>query len=185
MFQLTHSNTWYTHSSAACSCIHKSCPQCRITRAEFAALMHGLNASILDASAFPPVDSIDRESSGWKSDPVIIVGAGPAGLFAALSLASRGIFVKVLERGKAVEDRGKDIGALMVRRKLNPESNFCFGEGGAGTWSDGKLTTKVGRNGAAVRAVSSAPFNLPIFEALPRPSWCHTLLDCTAVSKLA
>ena len=109
------------------------------------------------------------------------MGAGPAGLFAALSLASRGFRVKLLERGKAVENRGRDIGALMVRRKLNPESNFCFGEGGAGTWSDGKLTTKVGRNGSAVRAVSFGNCllrgNLESFWAFCLP--LHTGLEIT------
>jgi hypothetical protein len=52
-----------------------------------------------------------------------------------------------------VETRGRDIGALFVRRRLNPESNVCFGEGGAGTWSDGKLTTRIGRNQGRVAAV--------------------------------
>jgi uncharacterized FAD-dependent dehydrogenase len=84
---------------------------------------------------------------------VIIVGAGPAGLFCALQLARAGVQVTVLERGQPVESRGKDIGALMHRRSLDAESNFCFGEGGAGTWSDGKLTTRIGRNSDAVRFV--------------------------------
>jgi hypothetical protein len=91
---------------------------------------------------------------------VVVIGAGPAGLFAALSLvrartADGGAACRVtlLERGQSVEERGKDIGALIVRRKLNPESNLCFGEGGAGTWSDGKLTTKIGKNQPLVRAV--------------------------------
>lgn len=64
---------------------------------------------------------------------IIIVGAGPAGLFCALSLASSGLFTPiVLERGKPVESRGKSIGALIHRRSIDPESNFSFGEGGAG-----------------------------------------------------
>lgn len=64
---------------------------------------------------------------------IIIVGAGPAGLFCALSLASSGLFTPIiLERGKPVEARGKSIGALVHRRALDPESNFSFGEGGAG-----------------------------------------------------
>lgn len=124
--------------------------------------MHGLNASIITSPAPPPPHPDNSDSFRGKNNPIIIVGAGPAGLFAALSLASRGHFVKLLERGKAVEDRGRDIGALMVRRKLNPESNLCFGEGGAGTWSDGKLTTKVGRNGSAVRAVRDIFFLIKI-----------------------
>lgn len=85
---------------------------------------------------------------------VIIVGAGPAGLFCALTLARSGLVKPILlERGQAVESRGKDIGGLMHRSLLNTESNFCFGEGGAGTFSDGKLTTRIGRNSGAVRQV--------------------------------
>ena len=78
-------------------------------------------------------------------------------LAALLALAAAGRAVTLLERGRPVEGRGRDIGALMVRRVLNPESNLCYGEGGAGTWSDGKLTTKLGRNGVAVRAVRRVP----------------------------
>jgi uncharacterized FAD-dependent dehydrogenase len=85
---------------------------------------------------------------------VIIVGAGPAGLFCALQLAKSGCVTPIiLERGQPVETRGKDIGALIHRRSLNTESNFAFGEGGAGTWSDGKLTTRIGRNSDMVRKV--------------------------------
>jgi len=74
---------------------------------------------------------------------VIIVGAGPAGLFAALALAETGIQVTLLERGKPVETRMRDIGRLRSRGELNPESNVCFGEGGAGTYTDGKLYTRI------------------------------------------
>ncbi|KAJ9511450.1 hypothetical protein QJQ45_029891, partial [Haematococcus lacustris] len=81
---------------------------------------------------------------------------GPAGLFAALTAAQAGLPVVLLDRGQAVEQRGKDIGALLVRGKLNPDSNLCYGEGGAGTWSDGKLTTKIGRNSDPVRRVLQA-----------------------------
>ena len=84
---------------------------------------------------------------------VIVVGAGPCGLFAALKLAQAGMRPVVIERGKPVRDRAKDIGALTARRVLNGESNFCYGEGGAGTWSDGKLTTRIGRNSEEVREV--------------------------------
>lgn len=76
-------------------------------------------------------------------DPVVVVGAGPAGLFAALVLAEQGAKVVLLERGKDVEARMKDIGALRAHGVLDPESNVCFGEGGAGAYTDGKLYTRV------------------------------------------
>ncbi|KAG7615353.1 FAD/NAD(P)-binding domain superfamily [Arabidopsis thaliana x Arabidopsis arenosa] len=91
---------------------------------------------------------------GGRSKPKIaVVGGGPSGLFAALVLAEFGADVTLIERGQAVEERGRDIGALVVRKILDMESNFCFGEGGAGTWSDGKLVTRIGKNSATVLAV--------------------------------
>ncbi|XP_051200377.1 uncharacterized protein [Lolium perenne] len=84
---------------------------------------------------------------------VAVVGSGPSGLFASLVLAELGAEVTLLERGQPVEQRGRDIGALAVRRILQSESNFCFGEGGAGTWSDGKLVTRIGKNTDGVQAV--------------------------------
>ena len=99
-------------------------------------------------------EDVTRDS---RSDGcVVVIGLGPAGLFAALALAEAGIKVTVVERGQPVETRGKDIGALFARRQLNAESNLCYGEGGAGTWSDGKLTTRIGRNGDRVRSVFRA-----------------------------
>jgi len=73
----------------------------------------------------------------------VIVGAGPAGLFAALALSEAGRRVILLERGKPVDERMKDIGALRASGVLDPESNVCFGEGGAGAYTDGKLYTRV------------------------------------------
>ncbi|MFO7657067.1 MAG: FAD-binding protein [Bacteroidales bacterium] len=78
---------------------------------------------------------------------VIIVGSGPAGLFAALRFLERGIRPVVVERGKPVEERINDIKLLDERCLLNPESNYCFGEGGAGTFSDGKLYTRSKKRG--------------------------------------
>ncbi len=80
-------------------------------------------------------------------DKVIVVGAGPAGLFAALRLIELGYQPIVLERGKSVEDRKKDLGELHKTRKVNPDSNYSFGEGGAGTFSDGKLYTRSKKRG--------------------------------------
>ncbi|XP_019417180.1 PREDICTED: uncharacterized protein LOC109328253 isoform X2 [Lupinus angustifolius] len=88
-----------------------------------------------------------------RKPKIAIVGSGPSGLFASLVLAEFGADVTLIERGQPVEKRGRDIGALVVRRILELESNFCFGEGGAGTWSDGKLVTRIGRNSGSVLAV--------------------------------
>ncbi|MBX2894251.1 MAG: FAD-binding protein [Cyclobacteriaceae bacterium] len=78
---------------------------------------------------------------------VIIVGAGPAGLFAALRLIEAGVKPIVLERGKDVQARRRDIAAINKQQTVNPESNYCFGEGGAGTYSDGKLYTRSKKRG--------------------------------------
>lgn len=78
---------------------------------------------------------------------VIIVGAGPAGLFAALQLIEQGIQPIILERGKDVRARRRDLAALNKEGIVNPESNYCFGEGGAGTYSDGKLYTRSNKRG--------------------------------------
>ena len=97
----------------------------------------------------------DQEEIGHHKN-VVVVGMGPAGLFCALQLAlnSNGkVRPILLDRGQPVDKRGKDIGRLIHRRHLNEESNFAFGEGGAGTWSDGKLTTRIGRNSETVRLV--------------------------------
>ncbi len=80
-------------------------------------------------------------------DPVIVVGAGPAGLFAALRLIELGYNPLVFERGKNVADRKKDIAAIYHDHMVNPDSNFGFGEGGAGTFSDGKLYTRSKKRG--------------------------------------
>ena len=79
--------------------------------------------------------------------PVIIVGAGPAGLFAALTLLQKGFRPIILERGKNVKERKFDIAKLTREHVVNPHSNWCFGEGGAGTFSDGKLYTRSNKRG--------------------------------------
>ena len=87
-----------------------------------------------------------REVSKSKTR-VIIIGAGPAGLFAALKLMEAGIQPIVLERGKDVRARRRDLAILNKEGIVNPESNYCFGEGGAGTYSDGKLYTRSSKRG--------------------------------------
>ena len=78
---------------------------------------------------------------------VVITGAGPAGLFAALKLIEAGIKPIILERGKDVRSRRRDLAQLNKEGIVNPESNYCFGEGGAGTYSDGKLYTRSNKRG--------------------------------------
>ena len=80
-------------------------------------------------------------------EPVIIIGAGPAGMFAALKLLTRGFKPVILERGKDVHKRKLDIAALSRRGEVDQDSNYCFGEGGAGTFSDGKLYTRSSKRG--------------------------------------
>lgn len=81
------------------------------------------------------------------SPRVIVVGSGPAGLFAALRLIELGIKPIVLERGKDVQARRRDLAAINKDHVVNPDSNYCFGEGGAGTYSDGKLYTRSKKRG--------------------------------------
>lgn len=78
---------------------------------------------------------------------VIVVGAGPAGLFAALQLIELGVKPIVIERGKDVRGRRRDLKAINVEHTVNEDSNYCFGEGGAGTYSDGKLYTRSKKRG--------------------------------------
>lgn len=94
--------------------------------------------SILYQAKYPDVS---------KAKPVVIVGAGPAGLFAALRLIESGSKPIVIERGKDVQARRRDIAAINKEHLVNPESNYCFGEGGAGTYSDGKLYTRSTKRG--------------------------------------
>lgn len=82
-----------------------------------------------------------------NATPVIVVGSGPAGLFAALRLIELNLRPILLERGKDVSERKKDIAQLNRNNELNPESNYCFGEGGAGTFSDGKLFSRSKKRG--------------------------------------
>ena len=82
-----------------------------------------------------------------NSQEVIIVGAGPAGLFAALQLIELGLKPIIIERGKDVRGRRRDLKAINVDHIVNEDSNYCFGEGGAGTYSDGKLYTRSKKRG--------------------------------------
>lgn len=94
-----------------------------------------------DAVWQPAFDNVE------KSREVLVIGSGPAGLFAALRLIELGIRPLIIERGKPVEDRMNDIRLLENDCLLNTNSNYCFGEGGAGTFSDGKLYTRAKKRG--------------------------------------
>jgi len=98
-----------------------------------------------------PVQYHDIHSADRK---VIIIGAGPAGLFSALKLIESGIKPIILERGKDVRARRRDLALLNKEGIINPESNYCFGEGGAGTYSDGKLYTRSTKRGDVDRILN-------------------------------
>ena len=83
-----------------------------------------------------------------RKEEIVIVGSGPAGLFAALKLIELGLKPIVLERGKDVQSRRRDIAAINKQHIVNSDSNYCFGEGGAGTYSDGKLYTRSKKRGS-------------------------------------
>ncbi len=94
-----------------------------------------------------PETSFDFHYVTAASKTVVIIGAGPAGLFAALELLQFGVKPVILERGKDVRQRRRDLAVLNKEGRINPESNYCFGEGGAGTYSDGKLYTRSTKRG--------------------------------------
>ena len=98
--------------------------------------------AILDQ--FKPVD---------EAPAVLIVGAGPAGMFAALELIELGLKPIILERGKDVRTRRRDLRAIQQFGQVDPHSNYCFGEGGAGTYSDGKLYTRSHKRGSIEKAL--------------------------------
>lgn len=85
---------------------------------------------------------------------VIVVGAGPGGLFAALRLIERGLRPVVVERGKNVHDRKRDLSLITKTHKVDAESNYCFGEGGAGAYSDGKLYTRSKKRGSVEKILN-------------------------------
>ncbi|MDQ4140323.1 MAG: FAD-binding protein, partial [Bacteroidota bacterium] len=104
----------------------------------------------------PPADILSSKFSYpnvEKAPAVVIVGAGPAGLFAALRCIELGLKPVILERGKDVRTRRRDLAAINKEHVVNPDSNYCFGEGGAGTYSDGKLYTRSKKRGDVYRVL--------------------------------
>lgn len=105
------------------------------------------------------IDEKPQTSQLWQLEPInqnkvhnakelYIIGAGPAGLFAALQAIENGVKPIIIERGKTVRDRRRDLAIINKEQIVNPNSNYCFGEGGAGTYSDGKLYTRSGKRGS-------------------------------------
>ena len=100
------------------------------------------------------IQAFDFKDVSKATKKVVIIGAGPAGLFAALQLIEDGIQPILLERGKDVRSRRRDLAILNKEGIVNPESNYCFGEGGAGTYSDGKLYTRSNKRGDISRILN-------------------------------
>jgi uncharacterized protein len=105
-----------------------------------------IDEQLMEAPAFDP-----QLQDVSKAPHIVIVGAGPAGLFAALRLISLGYKPIIVERGKDVRSRRRDLAIMNKEGIVNPESNYCFGEGGAGTYSDGKLYTRSTKRGNVLR----------------------------------
>jgi hypothetical protein len=103
-----------------------------------AALKSG-RARLVPPPARFELDTID---TSWRDRRVVVVGSGPAGLYAAWTLASNGVAVDLIDRGPSLADRGRAVARFTRTRELDPERNLLFGEGGAGTYSDGKLYTR-------------------------------------------
>lgn len=100
----------------------------------------------IDEIPEPEIISVKYQNVSDKK-PVLIIGAGPAGLFAALRCIELGLKPIIIERGKDVRQRRRDLAMINKQGLVNPDSNYCFGEGGAGTYSDGKLYTRSNKRG--------------------------------------
>ena len=120
--------------------------------------------------------TLDPPSVAWTSAPVVVVGAGPAGIFCALWLAEAGVPVVLLERGDAVEDRVPAVNGHWRRNTaLDPESNVVFGEGGAGTFSDGKIYTR--RRDGEVGWILRRFVDMGAREDVLEEGWAHLGTD--------
>lgn len=106
-----------------------------------------VRCGIFDSTGNMPTRHVTTYPDRTAAPGVIIVGCGPAGLFAALRLIELGFRPVIVERGKDVRERRRDLAAINRHHVVDPDSNYCFGEGGAGTYSDGKLYTRSDKRG--------------------------------------
>jgi len=112
-------------------------------------VMVNLTVDVYQNEAAPAVfEPVDYRRVPEDAPQAVVVGAGPAGLFAALRLIERGVRPILLERGKSVDDRKPDLARISREGIVDPDSNYCFGEGGAGAFSDGKLYTRSKKRGS-------------------------------------
>lgn len=115
---------------------------------------------LISADVFAP-DEVPQKNEGFQLQNVSqcqeihIVGFGPAGMYAALQCIELGYKPVVIERGKNIKDRRRDLASLNKEKVVNPDSNYCFGEGGAGTYSDGKLYTRSNKRGPVQKVLQS------------------------------
>jgi hypothetical protein len=116
--------------------------------------VYQLQIGILTEGVFQPEQAIlSQFKDVSNAEPVGIIGAGPAGYFAALELIELGFKPVIFDRGKDVQARRRDLRAIQQFGVVNPHSNYCFGEGGAGTYSDGKLYTRSHKRGSIEKAL--------------------------------
>jgi uncharacterized FAD-dependent dehydrogenase len=139
--------------AAEIGCRESDIARLQILRRSIDARKRGYVKILLTAEVYMQGEALPLQSCDFRFDnvaaglPVLIIGAGPAGLFAAFRLIEKGLKPIIIERGKEVGERKRDIALLCRGKGVNTESNYCFGEGGAGTFSDGKLYTRSNKRG--------------------------------------
>jgi uncharacterized protein len=115
-----------------------------------------LLAEVFNAGEKIPEQNFSRDYKNVSNaKPVLIIGCGPAGMFAALRLIELGLKPVIIERGKNVRERRRDLADINKKKIIHPDSNYCFGEGGAGTYSDGKLYTRSTKRGDVNRILQA------------------------------
>lgn len=137
-------------AAKALGCSPKAVGECRLVRRSVDArtdVLWRCRYQVCRVSEKLDTYSLPEYMDVHGAEPVIVAGAGPAGMFAALRLLMKGMKPVIIERGKDVHARKFDVARLSDKGVMNPDSNYCFGEGGAGTFSDGKLFTRSSKRG--------------------------------------